>query len=575
MKELAAIGVSAGIGIGKAYIVEKTEYTIPRERALNVKRELDRFEAALTAVVEETRQLVHAAQDKDYGSAGDIMDAYLTLLQDPAFTDGVRERIAASHNAAEAVELGIGAIADIFQSMEDVYMRDRVYDILDIKNRLLEELLGVRKSLQEQIPPDTVLVADDLTTSDTARINLSHVVGIITSRGGMNSHTSIVARSMDIPAVVGAKHILDAVQNGDEVLVDGQAGEVYISPTKDVAEAFFQRREAFRTGQERLCSFVGMPSVTRDGISVNLGANIGAPEEAARALSCDADSIGLFRSEFLYQTPARIPDEQTQFEAYRHVATAMTGKPVIIRTMDVGADKTVFPLLYEKEENPALGYRGIRVQLDRPDLFRTQLRAILRASRFGNMKLMFPMISSLEELREAKRLLDQAKRELRAEKIPFHEDIPVGVMIEVPSAVLMADVLARECNFFSIGTNDLIQYTAAVDRTNTKVAHLYSHYLPSVMRMIQQTVKAARKAGIRCSICGEAAGDLLLFPALLGMGLSNFSTGTNKVLAIRRLLSGLTIPETRLLATNVLGCTTAHEIKRQLECFRRWHRDYY
>jgi phosphotransferase system enzyme I (PtsI) len=573
MKELVAIGVSAGLGSGHAYVLQKNILHIPSDPAQDIDRELLRFEEALGVVIRETELLAARSKRKDHGSTAEIMDAYLALLSDRAVTNGVRELIAASHNAAEAVKIGIGKIVGMFESMEDAYMRERAYDILDIQNRLLEELLGAQTIYRQNIPPGTILVADVLTTSDTAKMDLRHISGIVTVQGGQNSHASIVARSMEIPAVVGADNILEMATDGDEMLVDGQTGEVYICPTPQILKAFDKRRAAFDDERDHLRRYIGKPSTTRDGVPISIGVNIGSAGEVGRALENDADGVGLFRSEFLFRDIDRLPSDNVQFEAYQAVAAAMTPRPVTIRTMDIGSDKEFFHLQDRSEDNPALGCRGIRIYRDHPDLLRTQLRAILRASVHGNLRINFPMISSVAELRIVKNILSKTKQELKKENIPFRDDIPVGTMIEVPSAFMMADILARECDFFSIGTNDLIQYTMAVDRTNAKVAHLYNHYQPAVLRMIAQTVKTARKARIRCSICGEAAGDLLLLPALLGLGVAYFSTTSGMILKSRRLVAGLTLSETRLLARDVLACTTAEEVKKTLDFFARCHEE--
>jgi phosphotransferase system enzyme I (PtsI) len=573
MKELVAIGVSAGIGSGHAYVLQRKIFQIPPEPAQDIDLELLRFEEALGVIIRETELLAAQSKRNDHGSTAKIMDAYLALLSDRAVTNGVRELIAASHNAAEAVKIGIDKIVGMFESMDNEYMRERAYDVLDMQNRLLEELLGTRTIYRQNISPGTILVTDVLTTTDAAKINLLHIAGIVTVQGGQNSHASIVARSMEIPAVVGADDILDMVADGDEMLLDGQSGEVYVCPTPQVLEAFAHRRAVFDDERDHLRHFIGKPSITRDGVRIFIGVNIGSAGEAGRALENGADGVGLFRSEFQFNDIDRLPSENAQYETYHAVAVAMGPRPVTIRTMDIGSDKEFFHLHMESEDNPALGYRGIRVHLDHPDLLRTQLRAILRASVNGNLRINFPMISSVAELREAKAILEKTKQELRDENIPFRENIPVGTMIEVPSAFMMADILAKECDFFSIGTNDLIQYTMAVDRTNVRVAHLYNHYQPAVLRMIAQTVKTARKARIRCSICGEAAGDLLLLPALLGLGVGSFSTTTGMILKSRRLVAGLTLSETTLLARDVLRCTTAEEVKKALDFFAKCHEE--
>ncbi|MCL2056640.1 MAG: phosphoenolpyruvate--protein phosphotransferase [Oscillospiraceae bacterium] len=568
MTEISAIGVSSGLVTGKAYVLRRRNYDVPQGRTDDIPGELGRFEEALASIIAETRVMVESARGCSPGSAADILDAYLSLLLDPVVGEGVRDLIGRSHNAAQAVKIGIGKITSMFEGMEDEYMRDRAFDIMDIQNRLLDRLLGDEPGGGD-IPPGSILIAEELATSDTVKLDMERVAGIITVCGGRNSHASIVARNMDIPAVVGAADILNLVSTGDDVIIDGFSGEVCVCPTPEAAKSFGERLERYTREKERQRPGVNIPHETADGVQITIGANIGSSEEAARALGYGADEIGLFRSEFMHDNLSYLPDEETQFRSFRDAASAMGGKTVAVRTMDLGADKAFFQTHRLREENPALGYRGIRIQLDHTELLYTQLRAILRAGSFGDIRLMFPMISSVEELRAAKTVLEEVKADLRDDGVPFDEKTLVGMMVEVPSAVIMADRLAKECDFFSIGTNDLIQYTTAADRTNTKVSHLYSHYHPAVLRMIRQTVTAAENAGIGCGICGECAGDPLLLPALIGMGITSISTAPRMISQCCYLISGLNMPQSRELANRVLSCATTREVKQSLTDFAK------
>ena len=566
MLMLTAIGVSAGLGRGNAYVLHKKPYTIPDDLVCDITAESRRFEAAFHKILEETRQMVANVRNGDSYCKTDIMDAYLALLEDPATTDGVRGLITASHNAVFAVHRGFGDIIRLFDQMQNDYMRERVYDILDMQNRLIRELLGFQRYVPPPVPPGSIIVAEDLSTSDTATMNLQNACGIITILGGQNSHTSIVARSMEIPAVVGAESILDLIKDGDQILLNGTEGTILVSPTDDLVKKFHIEQELYRAQQDALNYFASKTSFTKDGVAVQVCANISSPQEIPRLLSCGAEGVGLFRTEFLFMGE-HLPGEEEQYKAYRKIAEALDGKPVVIRTMDVGGEKKASPFSWDEEPNPALGYRAIRVHLDRKDLFKTQLRAMLRASAHGQIAIKFPMITSLEELRAAKDLLKDAQDELHQEHIPFDEALRVGVMIEVPAAVMIAEELAKECDFFSIGTNDLIQYTLAADRSNRRVSYLYTQYHPAVLRQIAMTIHAAHNRGIACGLCGEAASDPLLIPLLLGMGLDVFSTHIGQVLKIRSQLAEMTAAQAQALTHEVLSLSTATEVKTRLEQF--------
>lgn len=568
MTEISALGVSAGIGIGHAVVLEKKQLIIPDTPCESPEAELARFEGAIAQVSKETQDLIDKARAAGEDSKADILDAYVMLVEDPAVTDSSRELIQAStHNAAQAVKEGMDAVVEMFESMDDDYMRERAFDIRDIQQRILRKLLKVEEKDLSALEPNTVVAAEDLTTSDTAKLDIKHVCGIITGAGGQNSHASIMARNFEIPALAAAGDAAVRIADGSEIVLDGSAGVAYVDPTPEKRAEFAEKQRQYLAEKALLDKFRGRESTTADGKTVELCANIGTPAEVERVLENTADGVGLLRSEFLYMDSGSLPDESAQFDAYKAVVMGLNPKPVIVRTMDIGGDKELAALNLEKEDNPFLGYRAIRICLDRPQLFKTQLRALLRASHFGNLKIMFPMISSLDELRAAKAAVEEAKAELRAEGLSFNEKVHVGIMIEVPAAALMAKELAKECDFFSIGTNDLIQYTTAVDRGNKKIGDLYSPYHPAVLRLIAHTIESAHAAGIPCGMCGEAAGDPLLIPALLGMGLDEFSMSSGMVLRARSILADLTTEKAQALAKEVLALPTWKDVKEKLEAF--------
>lgn len=568
MTEISALGVSAGIGIGRAVVLEKTELVIPTAPGESPEAELAHFEEAVGRVAKETQALIDSARAAGEESKADILDAYVMLVEDPAVTDSSRELMqAATHNAAQAVKEGMDAVVEMFESMDDDYMKERAFDIRDIQQRILRELLGIKTKDLSSLEPGTVVVAEDLTTSDTAKLDIKHVCGIITGVGGQNSHASIMARNFEIPALAAAGEAAAKIPDGSLIVLDGSAGKAFVDPIPEKRAEFEEKKKQFLAEKALLDQFRGKESITADGKAVELCANIGTPAEVERVLENTADGVGLLRSEFLYMDSGSLPDEGAQFDAYKTVVMGLAPRPVIVRTMDIGGDKELPALNLEKEDNPFLGYRAIRICLDRPQLFKTQLRALLRASHYGNLKIMFPMISSLDELRAAKAAVEEAKAELRAEGQPFDEQVQVGIMIEVPAAALMAKELAGECDFFSIGTNDLIQYTTAVDRGNKKIGDLYSPYHPAVLRLIAHTIESAHEAGIPCGMCGEAAGDPLLIPALLGMGLDEFSMSAGMVLHARSILSKLTVPKAQSLAKEILNISTWKEVRQRLETF--------
>jgi len=568
--ELRGLGVSSGIGIGRAMLLKRVDLNTENHTAPATENSLQAFENALLSVIRQTQNYLSQAKNEEKsGIKVNILDAYIMLLEDSSLTDDVRRKITEDHlNEIQATQSGMDTMVQMFENMEDDYMRERACDIRDIRDRLLMEILHIKKLDLNHLPADVILVAADLTTSDTATLDVKNVAGILTCDGGKNSHTSIMARNFGIPAIVGVgEALLHSVTDGDDIVMDGMDGLAILKPEPKQISEFKAKRKEYLIETNILQQYRDKKSVTKDGFERIICANIGTLGDLSRVLENTADGIGLFRSEFLYMDSSSIPSENKQFEAYRTIALGMEGKPVIIRTLDVGGDKKLPTLNLEKEENPFLGYRAIRICLDQQGLFRTQLTAILRASHFGNVKILFPMISCLEELRKAKTVLYECMDDLRKQNISFNESIKIGIMIEIPAAVVMACELARECDFFSIGTNDLIQYTIAVDRGNKKVAHLYSQYQPAVLRMIQSTINAAHQIGIPCGMCGEAAGDPLMVPVLLGMGLDEFSMNAGSIFKTRAILSGCAIEETKVLARKVLSLSTLEDVVYTLDSF--------
>lgn len=557
-------GVSNGVGFGNIAILKNEDRVIEKKIVENPENEMKRFKEALEEVTKETQEIANSIT----GTEKEIMDAYLMIMQDPSLTMETENAINNLNYSAEyAVEIGFNSVIQVFKNMDDEYMATRATDIADIKNRILAQLLNEETINTSKLPPNTILVAKELTTSDTAKLNFNHVTGIITEIGGTNSHSSIMARTHAIPAITRVEDATKIFRNGDYVAIDGMLGEIYLNPTEEEKQKLLKIQSQILKENEELEKYKGTETKTKDGYKVELVANIGTPADVELVLKNTAEGIGLLRSEFLYMDSDSMPTEEEQFLAYKEVAEKMNGKNVIIRTLDVGGDKELKYLELEKEANPFLGYRAIRLCLDNIALFKTQLRAILRASNYGNLLIMFPMISSIEELREAKKILEECKKELNTENIPYKKDIKVGIMIEIPSAALIAYGLAQECDFFSIGTNDLIQYTVAVERGNEKISKLYTKYHPAVIKLIKDSIQGAHDAGIFCGMCGEAAGDELLIPLLIGLGLDEFSMNSNKILKARKIISQLEKSKCEKLVEKVLRLNSANEVEKKLKEF--------
>ena len=559
------IAGAEGIGIGKALVV--CEQTLDYSHVVfsGAENETNRLQAAIAAFCEK----VTAMQKKLTASVGEkqaeILNGQIMMIQDPFMTSQMQDFIAGGQCAEAAVDAVCNMYIEMFSSVEDDLTRQRATDIRDMRARLLGILLGQTEVDLSDLPPETVLVAHDFTPSMTANMQKEHIVGILSESGSKTSHSAILARSLELPAVMSVENICTLLENGDTVIVDGTRGEVVVRPAQGILEAYASKREQLKMEKQALHAFAGKKTVTADGKQLAVYANIGKPDDVPAVLQNDGEGVGLFRTEFLFMDRTALPSEEEQFAAYRAVATQMQGKEVIIRTLDVGGDKDIPYLHMEKEENPFLGHRAVRYCLDNPEIYKVQLRALLRASAYGNIKIMLPLVTTVSEVRRVRELLESIKAELRRENIKFRDNIPVGVMIETPAAAMTADLLAKEADFFSIGTNDLTQYTMAVDRGNSKVSALYSHYNPAVLRLIKQTAEAANRAGIPVGMCGEAAGDKAFIPLLIAFGLHEFSVTPAAVLPTRKTVSLWSKTDADALAEHVLTLDSAEEVAAALE----------
>lgn len=560
---------SSGIGIGVVAIVEEAELVIKRETVADAAAEVERFKGALDQTMKDTEALAADLATRVGEKEAEIMQGHLMLLMDPMLTGEIENSITGEGICSEyAVEQVCQNYAMVFASMDDELMQQRATDMLDIKTRMQKILLGVASVDIAALPAGSILVAKDLTPSMTAGINPANVAGIVTELGGKTSHSAILARALEIPAVVAVSDFLNQVQNGDTVVLDGSEGVVYVNPEQSVKDEYATKREQFLKEKKELEQYIGKPTVTRDGVSIELVANIGKPEDVDKVLQYDGEGVGLFRTEFLFMDRNTMPTEDEQFEAYKKVAEVLAGKPVIIRTLDIGGDKEIPYMGLQKDENPFLGYRAIRFCLDRKeDVYKPQLRALLRASAFGNIKIMIPLVTCIEEYREAKALVEELKAELDAAGIAYKKDIRVGIMVETAAASLIADIFAKEVDFFSIGTNDLTQYTMSVDRGNDKVSYLYSTFNPAVLRSIKRIITCAREAGIMVGMCGEAASDPMMIPLLLAFGLNEFSMSASAILRARKLITGYSTEELQAVADKAMSFATTKEVEDYMRAF--------
>ncbi len=558
---MKGIGASPGIEKGKVLVIKECQQMLAYSKIENTDAEISRFESAVNKSKTELVNILAKVKKEIGEKEAAIFDAHIMILEDPELIGKVKNEIEKEKISAEyALKTTRDTYIEIFENMDNEYMRERAADIKDVTDRVIRNLTGIGKKDIATIEAKVVIAAKDLSPSDTAQMDKGKVIGILTDDGGPASHVAIMARALEVPAVVGLGNITEQLKTGDEVLMDGDEGYVFIKPDEDIIKKYMKKREVLRAIKTKYEDLKGRESRTKDGYKVELSANIGTPEELPAVLRNDGEGIGLFRTEFLYMDRNRLPSEEEQFEAYKYTAQKMKGKPVVIRTLDIGGDKAISYIPMSEEMNPFLGYRAIRLCLDRPDIFKMQLRALLRAGVYGNIKIMFPMISGIEELRKAKKFLNETKEDLSQSNQIFNPDMEVGMMIEVPAAAILSDVFAKEVDFFSIGTNDLIQYITAVDRGNKDIAHLYTQFHPALLRLIKQVIDNGHKEGIWVGMCGEAAGDPRLIPLLIGMGLDEFSMSPGNILKARWILSNLSKKEMGKKVENILKYASAEEV---------------
>lgn len=559
------IAGSEGIGIGRVVIIEEHEAVIEDKTITDVDAEIQRVQSAIEKFVNVTTEMADKMEATVGAKDADILRGHIMLLRDPTIEEQIVALIRSEKVTAEkALDQVLEQTAELFAQIPDELLQQRATDFRDIKTRIVKILLGIEELDISAVPAGTVLVAKDLTPSMTAGIVPENIAGVLTEVGGRTSHSAILARAMEIPAVLSIEGICSQVKNGDMVVLDGTKGEAIVNPDEATVSEYEKKLEEYRKEKELLKKYTGKPTVSKDGTKAELVCNIGKPEDAKKAAECDGEGIGLFRTEFLFMDRDSLPTEEEQFEAYKSAAETMAGKPVIIRTLDIGGDKEIPYLGLEKEDNPFLGFRAIRFCLQRKDIYETQLKALVRASAFGKIKVMVPLVTGLDELRQVKAMIADIMKEYDAAGVAYNKDLEVGVMMETPAAYLMADALAKEAAFFSIGTNDLTGYTMAVDRGNAKVAYLYSTYNPAVLRAIKRIIECGKKEGIMVGMCGEAAADEKLIPLLLAFGLDEFSVSATSVLRTRKTISECDIKECRELADRVMKCVTEEEVLAQL-----------
>ena len=560
---LQGIAASDGIAIAKVYTLTEPDLTVTKVTVEDSEKEVSRLEDALAASIKDVELIKETALKNLGEEEAQVFDAHLMVLSDPELIGQVKDNITSNKvNAESALKEVTDMFISIFAGMEDnPYMQERAADIRDVSKRILAHLLGVKIPSPATIKDEVIIVAADLTPSDTAQLNRQYVKAFVTDIGGRTSHSAIMARSLEIPAIVGTKEVTSIAKDGDIIIVDGLSGDVFLNPSEEVVAEYRAKAEAFALQQAEWEKLKDSKTYTKDGHQVELAANIGTPKDLEGVVNNGAEGVGLYRTEFLYMDSHEMPTEEDQFEAYKAVLEGMNGKPVVVRTMDIGGDKELPYLPLPHEMNPFLGYRAIRISLNEPEMFRTQLRALLRASVFGKLRIMFPMIATLNDFRGAKALLEEEKAKLVAEGVAVADDIEVGIMIEIPAAAMLADQFAKEVDFFSIGTNDLIQYTMAADRMNEQVSYLYQPYNPSILRLINNVIKAAHAEGKWAGMCGEMAGDQTAVPLLVGMGLDEFSMSATSVLRTRSLMKKLDTAKMEEYANRALTeCSTMEEV---------------
>ncbi|MDO0960332.1 phosphoenolpyruvate--protein phosphotransferase [Staphylococcus haemolyticus] len=561
-KLINGIAASDGVAIAKAYLLVEPDLSFTNEKVTDTDAEIQKFRNALEASKIELTKIRNNAEKQLGPDKAAIFDAHLLVLDDPELIQPIEDKIANEKvSAPEALDEVTSQFITIFESMDNEYMKERAADIRDVSKRVLAHLLGVELPNPSMIDESVIIVGNDLTPSDTAQLNKEFVQGFVTNIGGRTSHSAIMSRSLEIAAVVGTKSVTKEVKQGDMVIVDGITGDVIVDPTEDELIAYQNKRERFFEDKKELQKLRDAETVTIDGEHAELAANIGTPDDLYGVMENGAEGIGLYRTEFLYMGRDQMPTEDEQFEAYKKVLETMKDKRVVVRTLDIGGDKELPYLNLPKEMNPFLGYRAIRLCLDQQDIFRTQLRALLRASAYGKLNIMFPMVATINEFRDAKAILLEEKENLKNDGHDVSDEIELGIMVEIPSTAALADIFAKEVDFFSIGTNDLIQYTMAADRMSERVSYLYQPYNPAILRLVKQVIEASHKEGKWTGMCGEMAGDETAIPLLLGLGLDEFSMSATSILKARRQINGLSKNEMSELANRAINCATQEEVK--------------
>nr|WP_297275908.1 phosphoenolpyruvate--protein phosphotransferase [uncultured Agathobaculum sp.] len=569
MFKFKAIGVSEGLAHARALVIKEEDLTVVKDSITDVAAEQKRVTDAVANAKKQIETLRDEAEKNIGASEAEIFDAHLLMLEDPDFIEGMTKLVEDEKVCAEyACFVNCENFQAMFRAMDSEYMQARAADIGDISKRVLKSLKGIADNAIDTITEPCIIIANDLTPSDTAKIGSKPVVGFVTRIGGRTSHSAIMARSIGIPAVAGAGDKVDGIEDGSDLLLDGVSGEVVVDPDAETLAQFEQKKKAEDERRAMLAKFKERQGATSDGRRIVVEGNIGTPDDAVRVADLGGEGVGLFRSEFLFMDRDDLPSEEEQFEAYKKACEIMAGKPVIIRTLDIGGDKEVPALELEKEQNPFLGYRAIRICLNKTDLFLTQLRALLRAAKYGDLRIMFPMISSIEEIRNAKQVLQQARDLLAAEGVDHNPNVKVGIMVEIPVAAVCADMLAKEVDFFSIGTNDLIQYSCAVDRINEKISYLYRPLHPGVLRLIAMTAKAANENGIEVGVCGEMAGTPGMAPVLCGLGVTNLSMSASAMLAAKADLAAHSYAECKELADKLVAAPSATDAEQIFAAWR-------
>ena len=561
-------GISKGIGIGRALVLKKQNLEIEKSNIQSVEEELKKLHLALEAVIKETEETITVLEKESNKEQVEIMKAYLMILQDETLLEKAKIIIKDEKlNSVYATKKALDELITNFRNIDNEYLAERSKDIEDIKLRIIRKLLNKQEEKVENLESETIIITEELTTSDISKINLKYVTGIISQIGGPNSHVSIIARNKQIPMIIRISNLAEKIKNGDIVIINGETGEIFINPSIEEMEKYKSKQSAEKKEKIKLEEYINKQAQTKDEYKVEISCNIGNPSDLEDVVNVGANGIGLFRTEFLFMDSNQMPTEEEQFESYKRVAETMKDKLSIIRTLDAGGDKNISYLNLEKEENPFLGYRAIRLCLDNVGMFKMQLRAILRASAYGNLAIMFPMISKIEELKLAKEILEECKKELELKNIPFNREIKVGIMVEIPAVAIMADDFAKECDFFSIGTNDLIQYTLAAERGNSKIVNIYTKNHPAVIKLLKYTIDAAHNNGIFCGMCGEAASNIHYIPLLIGLGLDEFSMNSSAVLESKKIINNLNKKKCEDLAEEVLKCTSDKEVEKILKEF--------